>query len=74
MSANIIDYWQQRGHRLHLVTQDNQPYGSVRRCCERCGVMAGPYSFTKPGPVWTDDAEQYESDEYRCSSERWGKA
>jgi hypothetical protein len=24
---------------LHLITQDGQPYGSVRRCCEACGVM-----------------------------------
>lgn len=24
---------------LHLMTQDNQPYGSSRRCCERCGIM-----------------------------------
>ena len=22
---------------LHLVTQRNQPYGSRRKCCERCG-------------------------------------
>jgi len=26
---------------LHLKTQRGQPYGSVRRCCERCGVMVG---------------------------------
>lgn len=24
---------------LHLITQDDQPYGSVRRCCEMCGCM-----------------------------------
>jgi len=24
---------------LHLMTQRDQPYGSVRRCCERCGRM-----------------------------------
>lgn len=23
---------------LHLVTQDGQPYGSVRKCCEKCGL------------------------------------
>jgi hypothetical protein len=23
---------------MHVVTQDNQPYGSVRKCCERCGT------------------------------------
>lgn len=22
---------------VHLVTQRDQPYGSVRRCCEECG-------------------------------------
>lgn len=68
-----IDYWQQRGHKLHLVTQRNQPYGSVRRCCERCGVMAGPYSFGQPGtgPVWTDDEREYNESDYRCSHERW---
>jgi hypothetical protein len=22
------------------MTQDDQPFGSVRRCCERCGLMA----------------------------------
>ncbi len=24
---------------LHLITQDNQPYGSVRLSCERCGAF-----------------------------------
>jgi len=27
------------GKTLHLMTQRNQPYGSVRRCCENCGLM-----------------------------------
>lgn len=32
---------------LHLMTQRGQPYGSVRRCCERCGLMlvARPLAF-----------------------------
>ena len=25
--------------KLHLMTQRNQPYGSVRKCCELCGLM-----------------------------------
>lgn len=29
---------------LHLKTQRGQPYGSERRCCERCGQM-----------IWMDD-------------------
>lgn len=24
---------------IHLLGQVGQPYGSVRRCCERCGIM-----------------------------------
>ncbi len=24
---------------LHLMTQRDQPYGSVRKCCEICGLM-----------------------------------
>ena len=23
---------------MHLVTQNNQPYGSRRKCCECCGL------------------------------------
>ncbi|KKL75240.1 hypothetical protein LCGC14_2056880 [marine sediment metagenome] len=23
---------------IHLITQDNQPYMSVRKCCQRCGT------------------------------------
>lgn len=32
---------------LHLMTQRDQPYGSQRKCCERCGTMlvARPDSF-----------------------------
>ncbi len=25
-------------NKLHLMTQDDQPLGSERKCCERCGV------------------------------------
>lgn len=24
---------------LHLMTQRDQPFGSVRKCCELCGAM-----------------------------------
>lgn len=40
---------------LHLMTQENQPYGSSRRCCERCGVMIWPH----PQPIWTDNRSTY---------------
>ena len=49
---------------LHLVTQRNQPYGSVRKCCERCGAMAGPY--TNIGKRWTDDETEYQFSELNC--------
>ena len=40
---------------LHLMTQDDQPYGSQRRCCERCGAMI----WGIPQPAWTDDRRVY---------------
>ena len=45
---------------LHLMTQRGQPYGSRRKCCERCGLMmaARPDSFWKEH-TWTDNEEQY---------------
>jgi hypothetical protein len=42
--------------KLHLRTQNDQPYGSVRRCCERCGVMLWPGQEKEP---WTDDPNVY---------------
>jgi hypothetical protein len=29
---------------VHLMTQGKPPYGSVRRCCERCGEMILPFT------------------------------
>lgn len=45
---------------LHLMTQDDQPYGSQRKCCERCGLMmvARQDSFWKDH-AWTDDKSEY---------------
>lgn len=45
---------------LHLMTQRGQPYGSVRRCCERCGLMmvARPAEFWREN-VWVDDPKDY---------------
>lgn len=40
---------------LHLMTQDNQPYGSERRCCELCGVML----IGADAPRWTDDRDLF---------------
>lgn len=49
---------------LHLKTQDGQPYGSVRKCCEECGVMILGDSLPE-GEHWTDDRELYTEGEYR---------
>ena len=27
---------------IHVIDQSGQPYGSERRCCNRCGAMAVP--------------------------------
>ena len=47
---------------LHLMTQRDQPYGSVRRCCEECGLMmvARPAEFWKQH-TWTDEPKHFES-------------
>jgi pantetheine-phosphate adenylyltransferase len=42
---------------LHLMTQDNQPCGSSRRCCEMCGIMIWPH----PQPAWTSDRKMYQN-------------
>lgn len=54
---------------LHLVTQRRQPYGSVRRCCEMCGQMAGPYSFGDQ-LNWTDEEEEWRDAGNNCLSVR----
>jgi len=42
---------------LHLITQDDQPIGSCRKCCEICGKA----QFTMDGNTvgWTDSREEY---------------
>ena len=36
---------------LHILSQEGQPYGSTRRCCNHCGVMiCGPNA-----PHYVDD-------------------
>jgi len=54
---------------LHLVTQDGQPYGSARLCCERCGVQV---LYRSEVPHWTDDRGMYAdppSGFFRCDSD-----
>ena len=39
--------------KLHLITQRNQPMGSVRKCCERCGLMV------RAKLTYVDDEAEY---------------
>lgn len=52
---------------LHLRTQRDQPYGSMRRSCEQCGVMIWPERFADT-PDWTDDVREYEASPRRCDA------
>lgn len=62
---------------LHLMTQRDQPYGSVRRCCERCGLMM----VARPDSFWLEHAyteeEQHYHDKHKgyqtCSTARSSK-
>jgi len=41
---------------LHLMTQEDQPFGSTRRCCEVCRTMIwGPIQ-----PYWTYEPETFQ--------------
>lgn len=45
---------------MHLMTQDNQSYGSVRKCCEICGLgMVGRDDEFWKQHTWVDTAENY---------------
>jgi hypothetical protein len=57
---------------LHLKTQRNQPYGSERRCCERCGTMcwgASSPTLTDEQDVWNNPPEGY----VKCSVRSGGQ-
>lgn len=69
-ATSSIEYWQRKGHYLHLRTQDGQPYGSERRCCEVCGVMVWPQVQGADTPEWTDDRSAYYASQYRCEVRR----
>ena len=48
--------------KIHLITQRNQPIGSQRKCCEKCGLAK---FAIKEGDVFTDDESIFESDQIR---------
>ena len=51
---------------LHYVSQDDQPYGSVRHCCECCGSMCWP-GMKGSAQRWTDDYQRWSDAEDNCS-------
>lgn len=50
---------------LHIVDQSGQPYGSVRRCCSRCGKMCWP-GVAGSATRWVDDWAEYDEHPDRC--------
>lgn len=52
---------------LHLVTQNDQPYGSRRRCCERCGRMCWP-GMKGSALRWTDNASLWRDAKDSCAA------
>lgn len=46
---------------MHYMTQNNQPYGSVRKCCEICGRAA----FIE-GYQYTEDRGFYNNHPNNC--------
>lgn len=52
---------------VHILTQEGQPYGSERRCCNHCGTMlwpvAGGYG---PLPPFVDNWTDWRASAYNC--------
>ncbi|MBI9080864.1 MAG: hypothetical protein JEY79_14135 [Pseudodesulfovibrio sp.] len=48
---------------LHLVTQDNQPYGSHRKCCEKCGKGIHSMKGVEAGEAYTSHRQFYKQAE-----------
>ena len=67
MSDEQIAMWQRKGYAVHLVTQRGQPYGSVRRCCEICGIMVWPERQGDDTPMFVTSDENYaQMGDQRC--------
>jgi len=43
---------------VHILSQDGQPYGSERRCCNHCGIMIWGASSPLHVDNWTDWRQQ----------------
>ncbi len=49
---------------VHILSQENQPYGSVRRCCNYCGVMIWGAS----APPHVDNWDDWRANPSRCGN------
>jgi hypothetical protein len=48
---------------VHILTQEGQPYGSERRCCNHCGVVI----WGSPAPRYEDNWNDWYEATNRCS-------
>ena len=55
---------------VHLVTQRNQPYGSVRKCCEVCGCAI---STMDNDERYVESEGEYENSTFVRCDERPGE-
>lgn len=52
---------------VHLITQRNQPYGSVRRCCELCGAYGKIDGKTHFYVVYEEEFNELPEGYVRCN-------
>ena len=56
--------------KLHILSQEGQPYGSVRRCCNACGVTLDPAFRKRMGweetPPYVDDWDVWHAAPNNC--------
>ena len=50
--------------QVHVIDQSGQPYGSVRRCCNRCGVMQ------TPDMIFVDSIDEWDKRADNCRTPR----
>lgn len=47
---------------MHVLSQEEQPYGSSRRCCNHCGIMI----WTPPLPTYVDNWTDWRAHPNNC--------
>jgi hypothetical protein len=54
----IVEKYEDLPH-LHLITQDDQPIGSARLCCEECGHAKWHFNKVKHGSGYVENRNNY---------------